>query len=343
MDSIKTTNRLLLILAIPVIFYVLKTLSFIFIPLLASMFIALLFLPVMRWFEKRKLPKPVGIAVVMLIVSGAFKLIWEVIQLSTKEILATKDAFLIKAEAKIIALVQGLESTFGIVREENDSILQHYLPQEKLASSLGSGLDFAGDTITMLLMILFFLVLLLSESINLQKVLRRVIFKDDRTSILWFLSIEKDIAKFAWVKIAVSLFTGIGFSIACWYFNVSFPIFWGLFAFGINFVQMVGSVISVIVLTIFAFVELETTGSLVFFILSITAVQAFFGGVLEPILMGKTFSINVITVLVMLMFWGFLWGVPGLIMSIPITVILKRILEQFPTTKGLADLMSGAK
>jgi predicted PurR-regulated permease PerM len=104
---------------------------------------------------------------------------------------------------------------------------------------------------------------------------------------------------------------------------------------------MVGSFISVILLSIFAFVELDPTSTLVFFILSISMVQVLFGAILEPIFMGKSFSINIIAVLVMLMFWGFLWGIPGLIMAIPITVFIKIILEQFESTKIIASLLSG--
>lgn len=104
---------------------------------------------------------------------------------------------------------------------------------------------------------------------------------------------------------------------------------------------MVGSFISVICLSIFAFVELDPTSTLFFFIFSISMVQVTFGAILEPIFMGKSFSINVIAVLVMLMFWGFLWGIPGLIMAIPITVFIKIILEQFPNTKVIASLLSG--
>ena len=105
---------------------------------------------------------------------------------------------------------------------------------------------------------------------------------------------------------------------------------------------MIGSVISVALLSLFAYVELDPTGMLLFFILTITAVQVLMGGILEPIFMGKTFSINVITVLVMLMLWGFIWNIPGLIMSIPITVFLKIIFEQFPKTKVIANLISGS-
>ena len=74
---------------------------------------------------------------------------------------------------------------------------------------------------------------------------------------------------------------------------------------------------------------------------AITLVQVIMGGILEPIFMGKTFSLNIITVLVMLMLWGYIWGVPGLIKSIPITVVIKIIFEQFPNTRIVAGLMSG--
>ncbi|MDA8874889.1 AI-2E family transporter, partial [Winogradskyella sp.] len=141
--------------------------------------------------------------------------------------------------------------------------------------------------------------------------------------------------------VLVSALTGIFTGLMCLFFDVSFPIFWGLFAFVINFVQMVGSFASVILLSIFAFVELDTSNTLLFFMLSITLVQVVFGAVLEPIFMGKSFSINIIAVLVMLMFWGFLWGIPGLIMAIPITVFIKIIMEQFSGTKMIASLLSG--
>jgi len=173
--------------------------------------------------------------------------------------------------------------------------------------------------------------------------LSSTILKKEFASVKTFMKIEKDLITFIKVKFMVSLFTGIGISLACVFFGVSFPIFWGLFAFVINFVQMIGSFVSVILLAVFAFVEMDASSTLFFFILSITGVQALFGGVLEPVFMGKSFSINIITILVMLMLWGYIWGVPGLIMSIPLTVFFKIILEQFPRTKVVADLISGPK
>ena len=230
-----------------------------------------------------------------------------------------------------------LFDNFGFTVPKNQSVMTQFLQQD----NLGSTFQFLRKFFTTILMTAFFMVLWLAESINVHKLLNNTILKQKHTSIKTFMKIEKDLIKFIKVKFIVSALTGLFTGLACVYFDISFPIFWGLFAFLINFVQMVGSFVAVIILSLFAFVELDTSSTLLFFIVSITGVQVIIGAILEPIMMGKSFSLNIIAVLVMLMFWGFLWGVPGLIMAIPITVFVKIILEQFPNTKILASLLSG--
>lgn len=342
MKDLKTTNTLLLIIVIPIVFYLLKVLSFIFIPLTFAMFLALMFVPFMRWINRKNIPKFVGILFVIIIIFTVLKVGGLVIKLSINEIVSAQGEFFEKAQHKIVDLVKNIESFFGIERLQNENMVLHYLKNFK-PQNFGTTLNFLSQTISMTLMTAFFVILLLSESINLQNVMSKILFKQNISSIKAFIKIEKDIITFVKVKFIISLMTGIGFSLACIFFNVSFPIFWGLLAFLINFVQMIGSVISVIMLTLFAFIELDPTGILLFFILTIIAVQVLMGGILEPVFMGKAFSLNVVTVLIMLMLWGFIWGIPGLIMSIPITVFIKILLEQSPKTKIIAELMSGPK
>lgn len=325
------------------VFYVLKTLSFIFIPLTFSMFIALLFWPLVRWLKKKKVPKTFSIIIVLLIIGVFFTLTSELIQLSSKEIVASGGGIVEKAETKLANLIIPLEEYIGIERAEGESISAYYFQGMNFSKTFGSTIGLIGNTITMTLMTFFFVILLLAESLNFQKILNSTVIRQKFSSIKVFMQIEKDLITFIKVKFFVSFLTGLGFTLACYFFGVSFPIFWGLFAFVINFVQTVGSFISVILLSLFAFVEMDTSGTLLFFIVAITMVQVIMGGILEPIFMGKSFSINVITILVMLMFWGFLWGVPGMILCIPITVFIKILLEQFPRTKVIANLMAGSE
>lgn len=341
MNDQGTTNRLLLIIVVPLVFYLLKELSFIFVPLFFSMFIALLFLPLMRWFNKKKVPKAVGIIAVIGIIGLSFYLGGRLIRISTSELLSADNSFVAMAEYKLHGLVVSVESFLGVERLAGERVVDHYLKEFQVFNNLGPTVEMVGNTLTMTLMTAFFVLLLLAGSINLQDVLQTVFFRQKYASVKVFRRIEKDIIKFIGVKFVISFFTGVGFTLACLFFGVSFPIFWGLFAFLINFVQMVGSIVSVVLLSLFAMVELDTSGTLLAFVLVIIGVQVLMGSILEPIFLGKTFSINVITVLVMLMLWGYIWGVPGLIMAIPITVFIKIILEQFPGTKVIARLMSG--
>lgn len=190
-------------------------------------------------------------------------------------------------------------------------------------------------------MTVFFTVLWLSESINFQKILQRTIVRRKHTSIKVFRRIEKELIKFIIVKVLISMGTGVFVTIACVWFDVSFPVFWGLFAFLVNFIQMVGSFIAAGTVSLFALAEMEPSGKLLLLILVLIGIQVLFGGILEPVFMGKSFSINIISILVMLMFWGFIWGIPGMVMSIPITVFLKIIFDQFASTKVLSMMLSG--
>ena len=342
MNERRTTNILLLIIVIPFVFYLLKTLSFIFIPLVLSMFIALLFLPLMRWMGKRKVPKVISIVVIILIIAGFIKIIGQLLRRTYREFLAADNTFYEKARVKLGDMIYTIEEFFGVEYIEGENLLAPFLQRDNVMNNFGSAISFVTDSITITLMTVFFVVLWLSESINFEKLLNATILKKKHASVKAFRKIEKDLINFMKVKFFVSLLTGIGVGLACFFFDISFPIFWGLFAFSINFIQMVGSVICVIVLAIFAFIQLDLNSILFFFILTITGVQVLFGGILEPIFMGKSFSINVITILVMLMLWGYIWGVPGLIMAIPLTVFVKIILEQFPGTRVIADIVKGS-
>jgi len=237
LEQRRTTNILLIIIVVPLVFYLLKILSFIFIPLIFSMFIALLFLPLMRWLGRRKVPKVVSIIIVLFLVALGLKLGVELIKLSSKEILATKSEFLPKADEKIADLKFYLTDNFGMEFEENTTVLAQFFQKENLGSTIG----FLNSFLTTLLMTVFFVVLWLAESINVQNLLNNTLLKQKYTSVKMFMKIENDLIKFIKVKILVSALTGLFTGLMCVFFDVSFPIFWGLFAFAINFVQMVGS------------------------------------------------------------------------------------------------------
>ncbi len=338
MSDQRITNILLTIIATPIVVMVLKWLDFIFIPLVFAMFITLLFIPTLRKLKRRGVHKILRVfSAILFILLVGFSL-FHLIRLTSQEILATKQTFIDQLHIKLAELNSYALDNFGF--SIMDGVMQgEEIRSEWIIKNLKSFSVFLIDAIPQLLTTLFFVILLLFESFDFERMLNTTILKRRFSSIKTFQRIEKDIVTFLQVKFLVSLGTGIGTSLMCYAFDVSFPIFWGVFAFGINFVQMVGSIITIVLLSLFAFVELEFSSTLLYFIISITSVQVVFGSILEPIFMGKSFSINIIVVLSMLMFWGFVWGIPGMILSIPLTVFIKIILEQFDKTKRIAQLM----
>lgn len=344
MNEIKTIKRLLLILVLPLIFYILYLLKFIFIPLVGAILLALLFMPMMRWMQKRNFPKFIAVVITVIIMIGAVTAAFLLIRLSAQEILSADSGFWEKLSVKLDTLFAMLLSLLGVESLQGMTTFSDLMQNENVTNAIfsnsGATIGAIGSTVTMILMTIFFLVLLISESMNVRKIIGITIFKQTLPSIRTYRQIEKSMVTFIKVKFVLSFLTGLGFSLACIYFDVSFPLFWGVFTFAINFVQMIGSIISTVLLTLFALAEMDPSGTLLVFALTITGVQVLFGSILEPIFMGKTFSINTVTVLVMLMFWGFLWGIPGMILSIPITVLIKTIMEQFPKTRVIAGIMS---
>ncbi len=129
MNNIKTTNLLLLIIVIPLVplvFYILKILSFIFIPLFLSMFIALMFLPFIRWMKKHGVPKFLRITIVIAIIAGVIITGGEVVEIISKQILSADSELLNKAQVKLTNLIVSVENIFGIQRVEGGNVILHY-------------------------------------------------------------------------------------------------------------------------------------------------------------------------------------------------------------------------
>lgn len=153
-----------------------------------------------------------------------------------------------------------------------------------------------------------------------------------------FLEMDKKISSYVSVKFLVSFLTGALFYLTGLAFGVDFAFFWGFLAFLLNFIPSVGSIIGTIPPIVLAFLSLPwqvALGAAVLFI----AIQTVMGNIVEPMLMGKTMKINAIAVLAGLIFWGFLWGIPGMLMSAPLMALLKLIAENYTFSQKLSKYM----
>ena len=329
-----------MLLVLPMMFIILKELSNIFVPLIVACFFALLFMPFLRWSARMNIPRFVAIIVIFVtFVVVARCCVW-ILQLASQEIRGTDVQTWQQIYMNFKDFVVRLAVIVGLNEE---SILEH-LQETDLVSTVyenaGNVLSAVRKTFSIVFLSIFFMILLLASSFNGQRILEVLLLKNKTSSMRTYITIEKSISKFIFVKIIISLLTGISFSILCYCFDVQFPIFWGVLAFILNFIQMIGSIISTAIMCVFAVTFLPTMSVTVLFIVLAIAIQLLFGSILEPIFMGKTFSINTVTIIVMLFFWGDVWNIPGMILAVPLTVTMKTIMEQFDRTRAIAALMS---
>ena len=128
----------------------------------------------MRWLTKRKVPKLGSVLIIILIIIGALKVGGELIQLSTNEILSADSFFFEKAETKLLGLIATIESFLGVEGLQGGNVLMHYIQNSGILENFGTTLGFISNTLSMILMTAFFVVLFLSESINFQKILNAI-------------------------------------------------------------------------------------------------------------------------------------------------------------------------
>ena len=204
----------------------------------------------MRWMKKRTVPQFIALGTVILILTLIGFSTFKVIQLSGKQIEEGKDDIFRKLDNKVEEVVTPFSEFLGLDPTKGESTIKGILKSEKIEEfildNFSITFSFVQSTLVNILMTLFFLMLLLAGSLNFKDILQSTLFSGGTQSVKTFMKVERSVSEFLKVKIFVSFLTGVAFGIIAWSLGISFPLFWGLFAFVINFVQMVGSVIATV-------------------------------------------------------------------------------------------------
>lgn len=210
-------QNLLLIIVISLVLYLFNILSFIFIPLAFGLFGALLFSPLMRWFTSKRLPRLFGLIFIVLVISVIARGAYEVVYLATEELESVDAGFIDNATYRMNEITDKALDILGIEMDEAQEQITAFFKSDKVRSFLlgnvNNGLSFAINFISILLMSLFFMVLFLFGSIDVEKVLESLIFKEMNTSKEAYRKLEKNILVFVLVKLIISAITGFAYSV----------------------------------------------------------------------------------------------------------------------------------
>ena len=154
--------------------------------------------------------------------------------------------------------------------------------------------------------------------------------------------IESKIEKYLLIKLVLSLATGISVALLLWILDIDLAMVFGLLAFVLNFIPNVGSIIATVLPIPMVLVNPDfSILTLSLAIIFPGTVQMVVGNVIEPKLLGDSLELHPITVLLSMIFWGIIWGIPGMLLAAPITAVLKILLENIEITKPVATLLEG--
>ncbi len=314
----------------------------IFVPLVLAIFITYLLKALAHGVEKLSIgawTMPTGLALTVSILILLI-LIALLVQMVAGNINAIADAAP-EYQAKFRDLSQDVRST--IERWIGTSITFASLTedinfQSTVLRLIGALQSIAGNTFLIFLYVAF----LLLESQTFDPKIKAFASTPQREAAIreTLNAIGRNIEKYVWIKTVMSALVGLISYFLLLFIGVDFPAFWALLIFILNYIPYIGSVVAVIFPVIFSllqFASLPLTGAV---LIGLMAAQILVGNVIEPRIMGKSLNLSPVIIVLSLSVWGAIWGVTGMILSVPIMVMGMIVLAQFPRTRPLAILLS---
>lgn len=283
----------------------------------------------------RRLPLRWAIVIALLIIIGAGTLVVNVIAENVAAVAQNAAVY----EENLQRLLHRVTDLFGLEEAPTfDQVFANIDIQGLIVRLAGTVGNFAGNAGIVLVYVFF----LMAEQQFFDAKLK-ALFPDEKKrervrSI--FMQMSSDVKKYIWIMTVVSVATGLISYVAMRIVGLDFAEFWAFLIFLLNYIPTIGSILGTAFPTLLALVQFETLGPFLFILVTIGATQVIVGNVVQPRLMGATLNISPLVVIVSLLAWGAIWGVAGMFLCMPITVILMIIFTYFRQTRPIAILLS---
>ena len=186
-------------------------------------------------------------------------------------------------------------------------------------------------------LILLTVIFMMLEITSLPKKIKKTSPNPD-DSISRVHSITKQINKYIAIKIWISLGTGILVYILLLIIGVDYPLLWAVLAFTLNFIPTIGSIIALIQPVLLTIVQIGFVESF-FVLIGFIIINTIMGNIIEPRFMGKGLGLSTLVVFLSLLFWGWVLGPIGMLLSAPLTITIKIALDSSEETRWLAVLL----
>ena len=324
--------------ALVVIIAGMKAAAPLLVPFLLAVFIAVISFPLMSKLQQSGLPKGLSLAVVILLVILVGFGLTVLVGSSVTDFSRSIPQYQEKISAEWITALQWLsDHGFSVT----DTVKETMDPAAAvgLVSSILKGF---GNVLTNSFLIILTVVFILLEAAGFtQKFLTlnnvdagKEVSGEEAFSQVF---VEK-LRNYMSLKTIISTVTGLVIAVALWLIGVDYPVLWGVLAFMLNFVPNIGSIIAAVPAVLLTVIQLGFSPALLVAAVYV-AVNVIIGSFVEPKYMGKELGLSTLVVFVSLVFWGWVLGPVGMLLSVPLTITVKLALDSKPETLWLGHML----
>ncbi|MCX7702335.1 MAG: AI-2E family transporter [Gemmataceae bacterium] len=338
--TIATLSLLLVVLSI----HLLQSFGDILKPLLIAGLIAYAILPLHRWLVRLGMRASVAYVVLVGILLAAFLFLGQAIygslsSLSTDQLNQYK-ARLDALTRRSIELAESLGLS-GAGERLNQLIRDFTFTSDDFVRLARSLVEYFFNFVTFAFVVFIYLIFLLAEKISFPRRMA-LAFGDVRAHDIGRIaqSINEAIVDYIAVKTWVSLLTGVLSLIPLVMLGIDFALLWALLFFLLNYIPYLGSLVAMAPPVLLAFLGSDSFWPGVVLIVLLTLIQIVIGQVIEPRMAGSRLNLSPLLILLSLAFWGSLWGIPGMLLAVPLTVVCKIVLDHIEETRPIGTLMS---
>ena len=312
----------------------LRQASQLILPFLTAVFLAVVSLPVMVWLQRRKVPTPIAVFGTVVAAAGVVSVLGVVVGRSVNEFGLVAPEY----TARFQELVNGIMAwAAGLGLPTAEWTPLDYFNAGAVVDLLGGTLGALAGLLSNAFLVLLAVIFILFEAAGFRAKLG-IAFGDRGKSLERFGQMTQQIQKYLAIKTAVSLTTGLLAGIWVWALGLDFPLLWGLVAFIFNYIPSLGSIFAAIGPVLLSLVQFGP-GRAVIVAIGYIVINVVFGNVVEPMLLGRRLGLSTLVVFLSLVFWGWVWGPMGMLLSVPLTMMLKIALENTEDLRWVAVML----
>ena len=337
MDNYPLPARILLYSTAVVILTIgMREISGILVPVFFSIFAFLIFAPLVNWFERRNVPGTISIGLVI-----AFFII-----IATSTVLLVAGSLLQLSEqfpdyqTQFLNFIQSFEPYMPVSYESSFEEILRDIAIFLLGLTAGilTGALNAGTTISLIIITTTFL--LLDAAGALRRIQRRAVTQ--QILILRVIELGKEIVNYILIRTEINLIAGIGTTILLLIGRIDFAILWGFLTFLFGYIPFLGFILAAFPPVLLALFKYGPLGALII-LAGVWLINEFVESVVFPSFAGKSLKLSTSIVFLSLLYWSFVLGPPGALIAVPLTMVVKMILESDDNTLWMAEIMESGE